>query len=163
MILFLYYWTHPHQIWWESGKVNLKRNPCVKNAHLSNLMGMLRIWQKMQLSYLDCAFTKIKDGGCLQWFAISLLLVQSSPNLIRMLRIWQRTQLLHCNCIFTKIQDGESRHLELRKSVSISLLFDQSSRNSVGMLRIWHRTQLLHWNFIFTEIQDGGRRHLEFV
>ena len=30
---FLYYWTNPHQIWWESFKLSTERNRHVQNAH----------------------------------------------------------------------------------------------------------------------------------
>ena len=122
------------------------------NQSSPNLMGMLRICHRTQLSYKKCTFTKIQDGGRRHLknrksVAISLVLDQCSPNLWES---WESDKKRNCffeMMIFTKVQDaGRRHHLEFWKCVAISILLDQYSPNLKGMLRIWQKTQLFFWN-----------------
>ena len=133
-----------------------------------NFVGMLRNCHRTQLSYQNCTFTKIQDGGrhhlefrkCVTiqcgggrhfeiWkvVAISLLSNHCAPKLMRMLWIWYGTHCIVKKCKFTKIEDGGCRHLELRKSFTISILFDLFSPNLVGMLqtRCWMQPLSRKW------------------
>ena len=106
-------------------------SPTSRNCR-PNLMRIVGIWHRTQLSHSKCIICETQDGcrchlGFRNLVASPLLLEQSSPSLMVIMRIWQRTHLLHWKCGVSEIQNGARRHLGIRNSVAISSLLDRSS------------------------------------
>ena len=143
LLLFLYYWTDPHQIWWECWDSDLKCNCWIKNAYS----------------------TKNQDGGhrhleFRKSVAISLLLNQSSPNLVVILRVWHKVQLACQKYIFTKIQDGGRRHLFLKKWCHFFTIWTNPHHIWWDRCESDVERNCSCQKRIITKFQDGRYRHL---
>ena len=131
------------------------------------LVGMLRIWQGIQLLCQNAHSKKLRVAA-----AAILNCEKLSPCLhywTNPHQIWRKSCKfdLERNCrsrkhTLTKILEGGCRYVELRKFVAISLLLYRSSRNLMGILWVRYRTQLSCRKCTCTEVQDGGCRQLEF-
>ena len=142
---FFYYWTNPHQIWWERWESDTERNRQIKNVNLPKF--------KMAVA----AVLKFEN-------MLPVLYYYPNPHQIRwecwefyIERNWHMK-----NAYFLKFKMATAAILNFGKCVAISLLLDQASPNLMGMLRIWQRTQLSYWKCIFIRFQDGVHRHFEF-
>ena len=107
LLPFLYYWTDPHQIWWECCKFEIERTVSSRNAQLpkfkmaaaaildfEKLLPFLYYWTNHHQIWWECCESDIERNGQVE------------------------------KCTITEIQDGGCRHLGFRKAVAISLLFD---------------------------------------
>ena len=103
LLLFLYFWTNPHQIWWDCCEFDLECNCCVRNTYLQKfkmvaaaiflsekLWPFLYYWTNPHQIWLDCCKSDIECNSravntCLPKFKMAVAAISVLEKLLPLL------------------------------------------------------------------------------